>query len=245
LDSTAPTRACELRLAPHVYACHSDDQVILLDLLRDKYLAVGGPQMRNLSSAVDGWPAGAAADTPVSPADLRTLTTRLLSQGLLTDQRLGYARLPSASLEEATSTLSDHDVEQEPLIGPRRLFRFLLSTAAAAASLRFRSLLAVVRAAAARRARLARDSEPLPLEAARNAVAAFERMRPLVFTARDKCLFDSLALVSFLAHEEMFPRWVIGVKTRPFAAHSWVQSEGVVLNDLHDHVRAYTPILVI
>jgi Transglutaminase-like superfamily len=239
------TRKHELRLAPHVHACQVDDQVILLDLRRDKYLAVGGRQMRSVASAVEDWPACAVDDRPASPAELGALTTPLLSQGLLTDQRLGHARLSAVTLEEATSTLSDHDVEQEPLIGPRRLLRFLQSTTAAAASLRCFSLLSVVRAAAARRARLARDSEPISLEAARNSVAAFETMRPLVFTARDKCLFDSLALVHFLAQEGMFPRWVIGVKTRPFAAHSWVQSGGVVLNDLHEHVRRYTPILIV
>jgi hypothetical protein len=67
----------------------------------------------------------------------------------------------------------------------------------------------------------------------------------LLFTAHDRCLHDSLTLVRFLATKRLFPRWVIGVRTRPFAAHSWVQSGPTVLNDVHEHARDYRPILVV
>ena len=76
-------------------------------------------------------------------------------------------------------------------------------------------------------------------------VAAYEAMRPLLFTARKECLLDSLALMAFLATEDVFPRWVLGVKTGPFGAHSWVQSGSTVLNDQHEHVRQFVPILVV
>jgi hypothetical protein len=78
-----------------------------------------------------------------------------------------------------------------------------------------------------------------------DAVSSYMRLRPFLFTAHDKCLLDSLTLIRFLARRRMFPAWVIGVRTRPFAAHSWVQSAGLVLNDVHEHVRSYTPILVV
>lgn len=76
-------------------------------------------------------------------------------------------------------------------------------------------------------------------------MAAYEKLRPLAYTARERCLYDSLALLNFLAGEGLFPTWVIGVRTRPFGAHSWLQSGPVVLNDLHDHVRRFRPILVV
>jgi Transglutaminase-like superfamily len=247
VKSNAQSSIAKLRLASHVRACRSDDQVILLDLRRDKYLAVGGTQMRVLAAAVEGWPeALAVADMAPSSANVSKLTDRMLLQGLLTDQPLKRERLPHVTVPEATASLDVEDAIEKAAIGPRRLFRFLHSATAAAASLRGRSMLAVVQAVATRRARLAkRQDEPCPLDAARSAVAVYERLRPLVFTSRDKCLFDSLALINFLAHERMFPRWVIGVTTHPFAAHAWVQSEGVVINDLHERVRSYTPILVV
>ena len=77
-----------------------------------------------------------------------------------------------------------------------------------------------------------------------DAVSAYLRLRPLLFSARDRCLHDSLTLVTFLAAEGILARWVIGVRVRPFAAHSWVQHEGLVLNDQHERVRGYRPIFV-
>jgi len=79
----------------------------------------------------------------------------------------------------------------------------------------------------------------------RDGTAAYERLRPFVFTARDRCLYDSLALLGFLAKERHFPRWVVGVKTSPFGAHSWLQSGGTVVNDHHEYVRRFRPILVV
>ena len=79
----------------------------------------------------------------------------------------------------------------------------------------------------------------------RPALLAYETLRPFVFTAREKCLLDSLALVMFLAKDGLLPRWVIGVRTGPFGAHSWVQCGTTVLNDQHEYVRQFRPILVV
>ena len=78
-----------------------------------------------------------------------------------------------------------------------------------------------------------------------SAVAWYLRTRPLLSTAHEQCLKDSLTLIRFLASERLYPQWVIGVRTRPFAAHSWVQEGSLVLNDVHETVRRYTPILVV
>jgi len=67
----------------------------------------------------------------------------------------------------------------------------------------------------------------------------------LLFTSRDHCLFDSLALLNFLALDGLSAHWVIGVKVQPFGAHSWLQQGSTVLNDQHDRVRRFTPILVV
>jgi hypothetical protein len=85
----------------------------------------------------------------------------------------------------------------------------------------------------------------LDLVAARKAVGAFIRLRPLLFGAQDACLFDSLALVRFLATYGLFPMCVIGVQTGPFAAHCWVQHGDVVFNDEPEYVRRFTPILAV
>jgi hypothetical protein len=76
-------------------------------------------------------------------------------------------------------------------------------------------------------------------------VTAFATLRPFFFAAKDACLFDALSLSEFLAGYGLFPNWVFGVQSRPFAAHCWLQLDGVVLNDTIDHVQRYTPIMVV
>jgi len=100
-------------------------------------------------------------------------------------------------------------------------------------------------AVAARRLRPDPTGHGVDLPRLRAALVTYEKLRPLVFTARDQCLFDSLALMNFLADECLFPRWVVGVKTSPFRAHSWVQFGDTVLNDQHENVRRFRSILVV
>ncbi|WP_431286735.1 lasso peptide biosynthesis B2 protein [Roseateles chitinivorans] len=92
---------------------------------------------------------------------------------------------------------------------------------------------------------IGRLTDPAVHESVRVAALAFDRLRPLAFSARDRCLHDSLSLVFFLLAQGLSARWVIGVKTNPFGAHSWVQSGRTVLNDQHEYVRAFRPILVV
>lgn len=238
-------------LSAHVYACRCDDQVVLLDLMRDKYLAVGAAQSNSLKRVVENWP-GPDTGTDDSRVQHATLpdpdpiASRLVQRGLLTDPASPHGRLPMVTLPEATATLGEVEATEADRITSRCLFQFLRSASSAAFSLRARPLLTVVRAVIARRAAFARHAEQLlPMDRVRRTVAVYERLRPLLFTSNDKCLFDSLALVNFLAYQRIFPRWVIGVTTGPFGAHSWVQSDQIVLNDLHEHVRRFTPILVV
>jgi hypothetical protein len=56
-------------------------------------------------------------------------------------------------------------------------------------------------------------------------------------------LFDSLALLEFLAVYRFFPRIVFGVVADPFQAHCWLQDDAVVLNDDLERLGKYQPIL--
>jgi Transglutaminase-like superfamily len=63
-----------------------------------------------------------------------------------------------------------------------------------------------------------------------------------LFPGAARCLPNSMLLLELLALNGLGARWVFGVRTFPFAAHCWVEHEGVILNDTVDHVRWYTPI---
>jgi hypothetical protein len=238
------TPAQPLGLAPHVRACESDGQVVLLDLQRSKYLGV--LQSRALADRVRGWPASSetSEQTPMHSSGTGALLQRLMAQGVLTHSPDG--RLSQTSVEEATSSLEMQHGVALPNIRAQEIGRFMQSASTAALWLRFRSLQSIATAVDGRRGRLQRNpAEPGSTAAMRGSVAIYERLRPFVFSAHQNCLFDSLALVGFLALHGFFPRWVIGVQTRPFAAHSWVQSGAVVLNDEHERVRRFRPILVV
>lgn len=66
-----------------------------------------------------------------------------------------------------------------------------------------------------------------------------------MFRSNNACLFDSLTLINFLAYFGIFPQWIFGVRSDPFAAHCWVQQDGMVFNDSIEHVIRYKPIMVV
>ncbi len=233
-----------LRLADHVRACEVAGQVILLDLLHGRYIGLGGGHARRLADAIDGWPAADSTSSAASPsADAARLLQPLLAQGLLT-HHAGAAPAATA-IEEPARSLDVHDTMATRRAGVHDLCRFVQAAAVASLWLRWRSMHGIASAVAARRPRLDRASDGNAVQRLHSAMTTYEKLRPLVFTARDRCLFDSLALMNFLAGERLFPSWVIGVKTGPFRAHSWVQSGDLVLNDQHENVRRFKPILVV
>jgi len=59
------------------------------------------------------------------------------------------------------------------------------------------------------------------------------------------CLYDSLALMLYLAYFSVFPNWVFGVRSNPFMAHCWVQYGRTVLNGTDEEARSYTPIMIV
>lgn len=65
----------------------------------------------------------------------------------------------------------------------------------------------------------------------------------LLSSPLDRCLPRSIAMMRMLA--PCRPQLVLGVMSRPFRAHCWVQLGGLVLNDALAHVSAFTPIRII
>jgi hypothetical protein len=99
-----------------------------------------------------------------------------------------------------------------------------------------------------RRRKAVRITRIGPLEDAGRIAAltqGFFRTRAFVYSSREKCLYDSLVLLEFLAHFKLFPTLVIGVTTFPFRAHCWLQYGSLVLTDYVERTRVFTPILVV
>jgi hypothetical protein len=74
-------------------------------------------------------------------------------------------------------------------------------------------------------------------------VFVFTRLRPWFYTAYNKCLFDSLVLRMFLQLSGEPAQIVLGVATKPFRAHAWVQIGEYAVNDTAENVQSYLPLL--
>lgn len=242
--SKTSTLQKDYRLADHVHACHVDGQVILLDLHRDKYIGVGGALLPALSARIDGWPApGDDACIAANEAMVDQWLTSMRSQGLVCP---ASASPPVASSNlEPTRSLYAGDQPIWDGMQWRRISRVACAKIVVGHWLKRHRLSAIVERIVDLRAPSPAVAEHAHQDRLQSAAAWYLRTRPMLSTAHEQCLRDSLTLIRFLASERLYPQWVIGVRTRPFAAHSWVQEGGLVLNDVHETVRRYTPILVV
>jgi len=147
--------------------------------------------------------------------DRRNLVTPTLG---LFDDRLGQASLCSAAGAAADRCIAGVHLKFIPL----------------------RKMVTRIRLRKAIRAKTARYDAGLE----RAIATAFAKSGRLL-SPTDKCLTRSIALIDRLASQNLFPDLVIGVKSRPFAAHAWVQSHDFVLNDGVDQILNFTPILAV
>jgi hypothetical protein len=233
-------------LAPHVYPCVSGQHVVLMDLERDKYVAV--VPAHRLARWVRGWPVGAvAAAAHEAGENTDTLVSQMLAHGMLvSDPHVGKPAVPVTTVRPQRS-LVEFDLDVRPRTSAAQLWRFGRSCLQAQLSLKLRPIQSIVEAVRDRKTRHEAKCAPQPADPARlrSLVTAFARLRPLFYTLRSACLLDSLTLLHFLSAEGIHPQWVFGVKTEPFDAHCWVQQGEVLLNDVPDRVRQYSPILTV
>lgn len=239
-------------LAPHVYPCVTEDHVVLLDLRRSQYVGLNREQMQTIAARVKGWPlapptasALTGDDGPRSNPRADAMFAKVLAAGMLTtDAAIGKDAKP-LELVRADSPLVEDDLEVQPAVTFRHVIRFLRASLVVALEMKWRPIERVIAIATSRKRRRHSPAKAMDFEAARRAVGAFIRLRPLLFGAQDACLYDSLALIRYLSYYRVFPTCVIGVQTGPFAAHCWVQEGAVVFNDAPEYVRRYTPILAV
>jgi hypothetical protein len=235
-------------LADHVFVCLNGEHLVLLDLKEDRYWALEASQTAGLAPLVDGWPVkalGAAEESADSPSpETAAALEVLLGRGLLTN---GSSPGKPATPVTATVPMSELICETDRSTGIRlgSWITFFASSAFAKFALRTWPFERVIQRVRRRKALLGAHASPLDPERARKLVEAFARYRVFLFSSKDECLYDSFALLEFLARYGIYPDWVFAVQTRPFAAHCWVQHGDIVFNDTVEHVTGYTPIMVV
>lgn len=232
-------------LPEHVYLCPTCDGVVFLNLRDDKYIGVGGDELPYLRHWVRGWPLQVTGtEFPELCERGRLLACELLKTGLLTaDASQGKSAGPPAIQDGQTSLFDLPQTPQGFSLG--MLVRILYTAALIASILKFRSLDAAINRI--RRLRNSRAGRGSTLSSARMAalISTFRRVRPLVYSAQNRCLFDCLVLCNILFGCGGFPILIIGVNTFPFKAHCWLQSGPVVLTDYPRITSDYVPILAV
>jgi hypothetical protein len=230
-------------LGRDVFVCLCGHDFVLLDLVRDKYLALEVPHAAGLSRLVRGWPsAERVSETEESSTDPESLARALLERGLLTSDPAARQNEPLV-LPAPVQEITADSLDERPTVRVGEAASFLAAWAVGKWLRRRQSIERIVARMRRRKDRAGYVAEEFDIERARRVVAVFDSMRAFFFSTRNLCLLECVVLLELFARYRLYPTWVFGVHVRPFVAHCWLQHEDVVLNDTLDRVTDYTPIM--
>lgn len=211
-------------LRPGLHFCEAASVFIFLDLKKDRYFRLPVRLEDHFRNLVDNpLSAGSTAPPLIEAGVLRPAIFRQsLSRPRLIAGRSGLDALSAAKptgFEVARSLVSDIGVSTQLRLG--RLAALIASY---------------------ENAKIGRTlTTPVTDDGAARVVRAYERAT-LFRASANRCLSRSLAMARRLAGLRCDALLVIGVRAQPFAAHAWVQSGDIVLNETPDEVARYTPI---
>lgn len=234
-------------LSAHSFCCELEDGAIILELATGAYVGVHAEYLPDLRVVIRNWPNSAQADFGVAYTTTTAVTDKLiadlLARGILTtspaNRRSRHPAPPSAALTITDAALSKRWI---PL---RHLAQFLTALFCVAMRHRDKKLAAQLDWFEQRQRSIRTGRSPAISCDVSKLLASFVRLRIWLYTAERRCLFDSLVLALFLTRELVPCSFVIGVSTKPFLAHSWVQIGELVINDTVEHVQMFTPILAL
>jgi hypothetical protein len=242
-----PNNKNEFWMPPHTRVCVTATGAVLLDLKRNRYFGLGYREARSLSTLATNWSsASTSAGHPLEPMprdDAARLAGALVNAGFLTpvapaDPGPAFTALDS----NATLTSVGHELSAAVRLHLHHIVAFLRACSWAKRAVDSRLLYSIACEVAASKAHA---PHAIDLERTIELVCAFRRLRPYTFAAKDQCLFHALALLKFLFHYDIHPIWVVAVRPKPWAAHSWLQLGSFVLDCNPEEICEYTPILAI
>ncbi len=242
--SLAPTQC--FHLPKHVCACRTDDGIVFLDTRHDRYFGLGGECASALVNAICNWPGhppNSGSEALSLPHELREVANALIERGLLAQGDINQipnarALVPRLAMRSPTVTAT-----RGRAIRLIDVAHFLTAYFKAAWLLQRRSLEFIESSLSSARQRV-KAPPRIDVDGAVELAWVFFKLRRWVFSEKNRCLLNALSLVYFLRYYGYYPHFVVGVKTGPFAAHSWVQQEHLVLDGEPASVCHFVPILV-
>ena len=230
-------------LSKDCFVCRMGCYWIILSSERDRYLCVAHAELASIGEQLYGWRkrSDSAQPSPIG-AETDKLVESLTINGIITSNpAIGKPFVeseypaPQNCIQAFESTVSAH----VPLLW---ITRFFLACAKVDWQLRTKALSRTLAGIERRRCRADSSSVIGNVPQVSTLIAAFQTLRPL-YPRSYLCLFDSLALLEFLAGYRFLPRVVFGVVADPFQAHCWLQYGSTVINDELERVGRYKPIL--
>lgn len=211
-------------LAPGVGYCETGGELVFLDLARDRYFAMRGDDR----AAFDRLRSGAFNDSDAM--------TGLVKTGLLVRSD-GSRGLDPASVTVPARDLSAAD-DSFSLTGG---VSAALALAWARRAMRPARIAATISELSKAKCRVGGEAAE---EKATHLAARYAASRWIV-PISPRCLVDALALDRILLRRGLAATLVFGVRTSPFAAHSWLQIPETILTGTAAEARNFTPILVV
>jgi len=234
-------------LRRQAFVCLSNQHYVMLDLLADMYLRMEKGPFEAVARCMHlPPPLGKSAHNfgnPELSVECHALLGELLARRLLTEDPGQANDRASESMAIPLQTLIGGEEHINLVACLRHFFSFMAASGAAAAWLK-EPIAQTVNRVTERKSRRALRSPQFNVDRARALISIFCQLRP-IYNRQYLCLFDSLALLNFLAKYDIFPSWVFGVQSEPFSAHCWVQQDEFLLNDTVDRVGIYTPLLAV
>ncbi len=226
----------------NAYCCETRGYWIVLDVASDEYICIGQRAADNLRPwlSFKRRPTNQAPERP--PKEVADLGHALVRKGILSENPQDARQSPDEPIVLATEAITTRT--SVPCLGMLPYSAaFFLASASASRRLNNGSLNQNILHVRERRGRR-RTHMPFDFQKARQLVAIFEGLR-LFYPRGYLCMFESLALIEFLAYFQLFPSWVFAVSADPFQAHCWVQEGSVLLNDSIARISSFTPIMQI
>lgn len=220
-----PGTATYWRLSDRLTACVATGRILFLDVRRDRYFALPAVENKEFIRCLRQSVGGAL------PGSCRDLLTDL---GVV--DATAAAGLTAVARTVAMPRAIDSNWSPTFPIRASLILKIGKAVFSASRDVRARPLDLVLRS------RMQTNAPPRAAPDRVERVAQFHSVRPFIPVPR-VCLHDCLALVEWLGGARSGVQLVFGVSARPFAAHSWVQADGVVLDDHPDSPSRFQPIL--
>ncbi len=233
-------------LSPHVYACQTDDGITFLNLRSNQYIGLGSTLAAKVTPLIEGLEprtyilAGTANGE--DQLTVENILAELQAADLIAKNRTPDHSAATPRLPRPIHSMIEDRQPERPKITFQLLIRACRAFVTISWLLKTRSLETVIRRQQNKKNRCEIGNNGPLIE---QLAEAFWLIRPIFYTSREKCLFDSLVLAEFLSYFKQYPSLAIGITTAPFRAHCWIQIDSLVINDNTARVDRYTPILVV